>query len=635
LIKRTIPYIELTCAIVAAALWYTQGGATWHVGAWPLILLAIPLLSRLVTRSLALRPTVFDVLLWAFLASAAMGVWAAYNPGPAWDKFWLIVGAVGLYYALARQPDSEHLYIALAILGLLGIGLSFYFFMANDWTTAAWVEHTAKAPMLVAWGERISAWLPALPKQDITPDILGGILAVLVPVYVALVVFRRVARRWLSVVWMVGLAVVGMAWLVSTSRGAWFAVLGVAGIWTVWHLSGWWIGRRKMQAERTWTARWLTLAGFLLIGLASMAAALFMARSGRLPVLNGWMDRLVLWRDGWLLARDYVFTGVGLGMFPMQYSIYTLLIHVIYLPQAYNVILDLLINQGLAGLVTYALLVSVAAVSGLRRLHHATGQAAWIIETGLASLGVIVVSGLLSDAVYGSRGILLLFVPFGLVMTAGGQSSEVRSQSPEARGWGSVVGGRLAAGVAFMALVVAVVIWQRPIAAAWYADLGALEQSRVELSAYDPDHFDNPTLDQVRQRANLDRAIALLERAVQIDPANPTARQRLAAIELSRGQYASALYEIQAAWDAGYHDEVTRKLLGDAYVANGRVQEAAQLVQGLSWADGRLAGQAWYRYEVNHDYQRAAEAWAAVVLLKPGDTSLVAAQTEAARKAGQ
>jgi len=628
--------------MIAAALWYTQGDAAWHVGAWPLILLAIPLLLRLVTRSLAFRPTVFDVLLWAFLASAAMGVWAAYNPGPAWDKFWLIVGAVALYYALARQPDSEHLYVALAFLGLLGIGLSFYFFMANDWTTAAWVAHTAKAPSLVAWGEQISAWLPALPKQDITPDVLGGILAALMPVVVALVVLSRVTRRWLSVVWIAGLAVVGMAWLVSTSRGAWLAVLGVAGIWAVWRGSSWWVSQRKMQANRAWAARWLTLAGFLLIGLASLAAAMFMATSGRFPALNGWMDRLLLWREAWLLARDYVFTGAGLGMFPMQYSIYTLLIHVLYLPQGYNVVLDLLINQGLAGLGSYVLLVIVVAVWGLRRLRHATGQAALIIETGLASLGVMVVNGLLSDAVYGSRGILLLFVPFGLVMAAGNVSQKSNAQRTasqrsevSSRRWAVGATVVVAAGVALAALLFVGVKWQRPITAAWYANLGALAQSRIELNAYDPNHFDNPTLDQVRQRANLDRATALFEQAAQIDPANPTARQRLATIKLSRGQYASALYEMQAAWDAGHHDAVTRKLLSDAHVANGHVKEAAQLVQGLAWADGRLAGQAWYRYEQSHDYQRAADAWAAVVLLKPGDALLIAAQAEAAHQAGQ
>jgi len=642
LIRRAIPYIELTCAIVAAALWYIQGGVTWHVGAWPLVLLAIPLLLRLATRSLALRPILFDVLLWAFLASAAMGVWVAYNPGPAWIKFWLIVGAVGLYYALAHQPDSEHLHIVLAILGLLGIGLSFYFFMANDWTTAAWAEHTAKAPTLVAWGARISSWLPALPKQSFTPDVIGGILAALMPTYVALALLSRITRRWLSVVWLIGLAVVSIAWLVSTSRGAWLAVLSVAGIWAAWRVSGWWISRRKMQPDRAWTARWLTLAGFLLVGSVLLAAVLLMAQSGRLPVLNGWIGRLLLWREGWLLARDYVFTGAGLGMFSMQYSIYTLLIHVPYLPQAYNIILDLLINQGIVGLVSYALLMSGIVVWGLRRLRHTTGQAAWIIEAGLASLGVMVADGLLSDAVYGSSGIVLLFVPFGLVMAAGNQKSEVGDQRSEIGNLKSVAGSRwlvvssrLAAGVALAALVVAVVMWQHPITAAWYADLGALEQSRVELSAYDPNHFDNPTLDQVRQHANLDRAIALLEQAAQIDPANPTVRQRLAAIDLSRGQYTLASNEIQAVWDAGYRDGVTRKLLSDADVANGHAKEAAQLVQGLDWADGRLTGQAWYRYEVNHDYQRAAEAWTAAALLKPGDASLVAAEAEAERKARQ
>jgi len=106
---------------------------------------------------------------------------------------------------------------------------------------------------------------------------------------------------------------------------------------------------------------------------------------------------------------------------------------------------------------------------------------------------VMVVNGLLSDAVYGSRGILLLFVPLGLVMQ---REPEAGSRRSEVGGRRSVVavGGRLATGVALAALVLAGAIWWRPMLGAWYADLGALEQSRIELSAYDPNHFDNPTL---------------------------------------------------------------------------------------------------------------------------------------------
>jgi hypothetical protein len=38
---------------------------------------------------------------------------------------------------------------------------------------------------------------------------------------------------------------------------------------------------------------------------------------------------------------------------------------------------------------------------------------------------------------------------------------------------------------------------------------------------------------------------------------------------------------------------------------------------------------------VNHDYQRAADAWEAVVLLKPNDPNAAATQAQVARKAGQ
>jgi len=184
-------------------------------------------------------------------------------------------------------------------------------------------------------------------------------------------------------------------------------------------------------------------------------------------------------------------------------------------------------------------------------------------------------------------------------------------------------------------LAILAALFYRPIRAAWYADLGAAEQSRVELGHYDQWHFDNPTMDQVRQQNDLNGAIQLLQKAAQVDPANSTARQRLAAIMLSRGQYEDALIQMQAAWDAGHRDSVTRLLLGDAYAANGQPERAAEVTHGLQWAKGRLAFQAWYRYWVGKDYQRAADAWTAVVLLDPTDKQSVASQAEAARRAGQ
>jgi tetratricopeptide (TPR) repeat protein len=226
---------------------------------------------------------------------------------------------------------------------------------------------------------------------------------------------------------------------------------------------------------------------------------------------------------------------------------------------------------------------------------------------------VVLIHGLVDDALYGSRGVLLLFVPVGLVVATSriDRGSEVLVRM---RPW-----CKWASGAALVLLIVSGIVWRRPLLGAWYANLGALAQARVELVAYDPNHFDDPTIDGVRRQEDLDEAIALLQRAVQIDPANPTARQRLAAIALSRGEYGAALVHVEAAWRAGRRDEVTRLLWGDALVAAGRVEEAAQVVRGLEWAEGRLMFQGWYHYWLGQDYRRTADVCRAVLLLNPAN----------------
>lgn len=649
-IEKALPYFELACAVIAAGLWYTQGGAVWYAGGWPgpwpLALLACVWLLRLAVTGAAFRLTPFDLPLGLFLASAGMGVWAAYDPGPAWAKFWLIVGAMGLYYAVAHQPDLPHLYVTLAFWGLVGVAVSAYFFATNDWEV-----HPAKVPAFVALGRQVSAWVPALSSHRMHPNVVGGMSAALMPVYVPL--FKAssrfkapLARRGLPVIWAIAAGLAGLGWLTSASRGAWLALASAAGLWMVWRGLGWWSGKRYSKPERAWQVRLWAMGGLGLAALPLVTAATLKVLSSPLPAADVLANRLELLSSSWLLARDYVFTGAGLGMFQMQFSIYTLLIHVGYIVHSHNILLNVLIEQGLAGLAAWAWLVSACLGWGVRRLRQATGDAAWAIEAGLASLVVVLVHGLVDDALYGSRGLLLLFVPLGIVMAAGNIQQLVVSSSGESSSRAATPRSnppalRLAARplsfalAALAGLAILGAMGWRPLLGAWYANLGAVEQSRIELGHYDPDHFDNPTMDQVRRQNNLDGALALLERAAQVDPANLTARQRLAAIALSRGQYGEALSQMQAAWDAGYRDAPTRLLLGDAYAANGWPEQAAEVVRGLRWAEGRLAGQAWYRYGLARDYQRAADAWAAVVWLNPGNKQAVAAQAEAAAKAGQ
>jgi tetratricopeptide (TPR) repeat protein len=183
--------------------------------------------------------------------------------------------------------------------------------------------------------------------------------------------------------------------------------------------------------------------------------------------------------------------------------------------------------------------------------------------------------------------------------------------------------------------VLGLAFW-RPLLAQGYASLGAMRQARVELAHYEFGKTPGFIMDSVRQEEDLEGAITLFQRAIDLDPGNATARQRLAGIYLSRREYNTAFHHIAAAWEVGRRDSVTRLLLGDSLVALGRVEEAAEVVAGLTWAQIRMRGQAWDRYWASDDFVRAAYAWRTVALLQPADaeTALERAQ-EAEKRAAQ
>ncbi len=635
MIRRLSPYAELGCALLAGVLWYLQGGAVWYAGRWPgpwpLLLLAA--MWGLIGLRVGFRPrlSLFDLLLGIFVLSALVGTQTAYAPGPAWAKFWLVAGAWGLAYALIHQPDLEHLYWTLAIWGGFGVALTAYFFLTHDWSA-----QPIKSPELATLGAAISARLPALTAHRISPNVTGGMLAAVLPLYVPLTLLPRSdglprlprwLRRWLPVAWAMAAAVALLGLLVTVSRGAWMATLAGFALWALW----WALGRRfEGRARLAWMAGLVTAGGVL------AAAALAAILTYGLPGAGGLANRLSLLRASFLLARDYVMVGAGLGTFEMNFSVYTLLIHVGYIVNSHNMVLDVAIEQGLLGAAAYLGLVAVVVIEGwqrciARRQTLATltdpreaGQPSAIeigqsridrapasqttagklfvdgwqlcLETGLVSLAVVLVHGLVDDVLYGSRGLLLLFLPLALV-----HRTATRSMPHTRPAWRGAV-------VALALLLLGAGVFWRPLLAQGYASWGAMRQARMELARYVSEPPSGFVVDTVRQEDALDAAVASFDRAIALNPTNATALQRLAGVHLSRREYAAALQHMEAAWEAGHRDAVTRLLLGDALIAFGRVEEAVSVIDGVPFARSRLLGQAWARYHLYGDWDR--EAWA-------------------------
>ncbi|MBN2392352.1 MAG: hypothetical protein JXR84_16605 [Anaerolineae bacterium] len=554
-----------------------------------------------------------------FVLSAFVGTQTAYAPGPAWAKFWLVVGAWGLYYALVHQPDLAHLYGALTVGGLFGVALTVYFFLTNDWSA-----HPLKVPALVVLGEAISGLLPRLSANATNPNIVGGMLAMTLPFYVPLVLLAQkevslhlpgLLLRVLPFLWVVAAGIVLLGLLVTTTRGAWFATLVGFGLWGLW--IG--LGRRLTDTARL---RWIT--GLLVLGGVLVAIVLYAVLACKLPGAGAVTGRLSLLKDALPTARDYILTGSGLGTFQMNFSIYTLLIHVGYVPNGHNVFVDLLIEQGVGGLGLYLGLVILCVWQGVRALHHVLWQQARITEAGLVSLAVILIHGQVEDVFYGSQWLILLFIPFALVQW-GASSVNVPEVGHLRRG------RQWAIGVFSLLFVLGIAFW-RPLLAQGYASLGAMRQARVELAHYEFGETPGFIMDSVRQEEDLEAIITFFQRAIALDTGNVTAQQRLVGIYLSRGEYDIAFQHIDAVWAAGHRDSVTRLLRGDALVALGRVEEAAEVIAGLTWAQVRMEGQAGDRYWANGDFVRAAYAWRTVALMQPESAEYALQRAQEAEK---
>ncbi|MCL7454601.1 MAG: O-antigen ligase family protein [Anaerolineae bacterium] len=578
-----LPYFDLACAVIAGALWYAMP----QLGPWPLAIGLLPWAARLVLTGWPAPRTAFDLPLVLFLVTAGLGVWAAYDRGPAWPKFWLIVGGVLLFYAFAGSEPLGGLRGWL--LASFSAGVALYFLVTHDWA-----GQPAKIEALSQVGRALQARLPLLPGHRLHPNVAGGIIAMFLP-FAGLVAWQsvqhlwgagrsRAARRWLSFVLSLGLlamAVLGL--LMSASRGAWIA-LGAAFLLGLLWLLARWLGGSSTN-RRAW------ILAFLLVGVATSAVIAVVWLGGvpglieALPGPDTSLGRAVLLQDSLLLARDYPLIGAGLGGFMMLHSSYALLIHVGYSVHSHSLFLDVAIEQGLGGLLALSvmwLLFAVAAWRGLIQGRERPG--AGLLAAAALSLVVLVVHGLVDDVLYGSRAVLLLFVPLALAVPY------LRAQA--APDWRRRI---LVAAGSVVLLILAGLLWWRPLLSTAYANLAAVRQSQAELSLYTWPEW--VLQDEVRRAVDLSSSIGGYERALALNPDHASANRRLGQIELSLAEYEDALGHLERAYAREAWSSATRQLLGEALVVNGQVEAGRALWQDINNGQNQLEARAfWYGY---------------------------------------
>lgn len=523
-------------------------------GIW-FILIALLLLLLKINRGW-FRFDSIDWLVVIFTGTAWMGYWAAYDQVTAWNKVWLIMIAVLLYFSLKTQPRSN-LFIVSIFLFCLGVGVSIYFFLTHDFIAL---------PRKLEFVNQIGRWVmsvrPQTGWQPIHPNYVAGMVAITT----SFIFYPVWILRWnvplpasFSAAVMVGLGISLFALVMATSRGAILAILSGAGVWLLWrvvHSDG---IRRRVKGVAVFPV--LLLVYLFVVVLFLYAGP---ARSGDLFPGNyfyGSGNRAELFSRSVYLLFDTPITGGGLGSFPGLYSQYLLVIPYFNVPNSHNLFLDVGIEQGLFGGLSFLTLFVAGVWMTAEAIARRDSDQAfrWVV---LSSLIMAFIHGMVDDYLYNGAGTMFSLFLVGLSMNGVNPNSE-RPVRLNLRTVGAIV--------TIWMLIVLVNLNQ--IRAIWHANVGAVQLAKVEL-----DGFPNTGWAGTAIIPRLNEAENSLRTALKFDPANRAANHHLGIISMLRRDFISAAGYLEVAHAQAPRHRGIIKSLGYCYVWLGDFDRAEEFL---------------------------------------------------------
>jgi O-antigen ligase len=586
-------YLDVASALVAAGLWLI-----WpQLGFAPLLLGLMPWAIRLVRTGRATVKTSFDLPIILFLLTAAISVWSAFDKDAAWAKWWLICSAVLIFYAFANWSSDRK---------------------SNTAEHQAWILSVVGATISIIFIVTIGFNADSLnADQKLHPNLVAGTLAMLAPFAVAALLFARKEQSWqklIGSVLILGVIVTGV--VISLSRGAW-AATAIALL-----LSIWWVLSGRIAAVILISRRWVFLTPILsLIAIAILLFFFFrplVVESAEqiLPNVASGLSRVEVYRNSLTLAAEYPFIGAGLNSFVMLYPAYAFLIHVNFLLYSHNLFLDISIEQGVFALLAltwmcYLMLKAIwcGFLSNCLKSADESNEAidkyiladtdSIVLWAAAMSLVIVLLHGLIDDALYSSRFVVLFFVPFAF-------SVPVLSKL---QGWHRQWFYRSSLVVLGVALLLVLIFW-KPLNSIALANMAAIQQSQAELSIYSWPEW--KLQDEVRRQVDLENSISLYEQALIIDTKNTAANRRLGQIALSMGWYDLARTLLVTAYQQRPWDNAIRQMLGEALIINGQQTEGEILWASVNNEQDQLEiRRFWYDYinepEFSAFIQRAIE----------------------------
>jgi tetratricopeptide (TPR) repeat protein len=480
----------------------------------------------------------------------------------------------------------------------LGVFIAVYFLLCHDWSKSPTVDFS----LLDQIGLRIMAYRPNFTLEDLPPNQAGGILGLLFPFALAFLFdsWKKHNRRLIAIA-LVCFLVIFVGLIMTSSRGAWLALLVGMVLWLLWRLCERFAGGEVRKAG--------VIFGIVLLalGIVGFLGAMFypggvLGIGNYLPGLPNGRSRLELVQNALHLIGDFPLTGAGLGSFGGLYSQYMMVTPYFLFEYSHNFMLDIALEQSVLGWLSIVCVYGVSVfllvkfVAGGRR----DSELRIVAEASMASLVAIVLHGLVDDALYANTGTPLLFLLPGMAVGLskfGETSPEKKSIQRTYQKW-LVLGG-----ITFVMIGLAVIAWRRPLLGIWHSNLGAVSMAQKELAGWPTNQWDkDPDV------SDLESAKDRFLLAVKLDPNNRTAHHRLGLIALQGGQYKEAQDQLGEAYRINSDHRGIQKTLGYANVWAGSYDQAAQLLAKIPEAEYELSEYVvWWKSLRRADLARQAE----------------------------
>ncbi|HZM23297.1 MAG TPA: O-antigen ligase family protein, partial [Anaerolineales bacterium] len=399
--NRWFALTDLLLAMMSATAWVLIP----RLGIWFCLIAFLPWVLRFLAGHLPFQRTPFDWLIAIFLATAWISYWAAYDESAASIKFWLIISAVLLYYALSAQPKQN-----LGALSFLSFcfasAIAIYFFLTYDFAGSQsnaviwWMMHKPKVDwpalnhgntsgLLLISSIFALHWLWGLRKKSV------GAVSIL-----------------LRCLLFLGSGLISLTFLLAISHGTELIALGAVGFWILWKVST--SARSIAGGNRVFP---IVVLVYLTVLIVFVYLGPARVPEGSVSDAYGSNSRAQLLQQSVYFLVDYPITGAGLNSFPGLYSQYILVIPFPYFSNSHNLFLDVAIEQGLVGGAIF-LVVYLGAVSlvSQRIVTTASNEIRNINWFSLLALLVMMIYGLFYDNLYNGNGTALLFFPLGMAM---------------------------------------------------------------------------------------------------------------------------------------------------------------------------------------------------------------------------